>query len=81
VFPVRYGQIYKLSSFKTGQWIMSRIVIVILICHHHKPTDLIYYLMFLSGLILMHRDNFSFTFTILRFKQIGLECMHSSLIC
>jgi hypothetical protein len=45
VIPVRYGQTYKTYrvelSFKqkTGRWIMSRIVIVILIYHSHKPID------------------------------------------
>jgi hypothetical protein len=42
VFHVRYGQTYRVElSFeqKTGQCIMSRIVIVILIYHRHKPMD------------------------------------------
>jgi hypothetical protein len=42
VFPVKYGQTYRVElSFKytTGRWIMSRIVIVILIYHRHKPID------------------------------------------
>jgi hypothetical protein len=42
VFHVRYGQTYRVElSFKqkTGRWIMSRIVIVILIYHHNKPID------------------------------------------
>jgi hypothetical protein len=42
VFPVRYGQTYRVElSFKekTGRWIMSRIVIVILIYHRHKHID------------------------------------------
>jgi hypothetical protein len=47
VFPVRYGQTYRLwLSFKqkTGQWIMSRIVIVILIFQRHKPINRDYFL-------------------------------------
>jgi hypothetical protein len=42
MFPVRYGQTYRVKlSFKqeTGRWIMPRIVIVILIYHRHKPID------------------------------------------
>jgi hypothetical protein len=42
VFPVRYGQKYTAElSFKqkTGRWIMSRIVIIILIHHLHKLID------------------------------------------
>jgi hypothetical protein len=43
VFPVKYGQVYSAElSFKqkTGRWIMSRIVIVMLIYEYnfHKPT-------------------------------------------
>jgi hypothetical protein len=41
---MRYGQTYRVGlSFKqkTWLWIVSRIVIVILIYHRHKPTDLI----------------------------------------
>jgi hypothetical protein len=44
VFPVRYGQTYRVElSFeqKTGRWIMSRIVIVILIYHPHKAINLL----------------------------------------
>jgi hypothetical protein len=44
VFPVRYGQTYRVElcfKQKTGRWIMSRIVIVILIYHRHKPIDII----------------------------------------
>jgi hypothetical protein len=29
----------KRQDRQTGPWIMSRIVIVVLICHHHKPTE------------------------------------------
>jgi hypothetical protein len=42
VFPVKYGQTYRVElnfKLKTGRWIMSRIVIVILIYHRHKPID------------------------------------------
>jgi hypothetical protein len=42
VFPVRYGQTYRVElSFKskTGRWIVSRIVIVVLIYHRHKLID------------------------------------------
>jgi hypothetical protein len=42
VFPVRYGQTYKVESSlkkKTGRWIMSRIERVILIYSRHKPID------------------------------------------
>jgi hypothetical protein len=45
VFPVKYGETYRVElSFeeKTGQWIMYRVVIVILIRHHHKPIDFIF---------------------------------------
>jgi hypothetical protein len=55
VFLVRYGQAYKVElSFKqkTGRWTMSRIVIVILIYHGHKPIDLI-----VSVLANWHRFN------------------------
>jgi hypothetical protein len=41
VFYVRDGQTYKVqlsSKQKTGRWIMSKIVIVILIYHRYKPT-------------------------------------------
>jgi hypothetical protein len=41
-FPVRYGQTYRVElsfKLKPGQWIMFRIVIVILIYHRHKPID------------------------------------------
>jgi hypothetical protein len=44
VFPVMYGQTYKIeSSFKqeTGRWIISIKVIVISLYHRHKPVDLI----------------------------------------
>jgi hypothetical protein len=44
VFPVRYGQTYRVElsfKYKTGRRIMSRIAIVILIYHRHKPIDLI----------------------------------------
>jgi hypothetical protein len=43
VFPVKYGQTYRVElSFKqnTGQWIMSRIIVVMLTCHRYKPIDL-----------------------------------------
>jgi hypothetical protein len=51
VFPVRYGQTYRVElSFKekTGRWIMSRSMIVILIYRRHKAIDLIHviYLVF-----------------------------------
>jgi hypothetical protein len=36
-FPVRCGQRYRVEL--TGRWLMSRIVIVILIYHRHKPID------------------------------------------
>jgi hypothetical protein len=42
VFSVRYRQTYIVElSFKskTGRWIVSRIVIVILIYRRHKPID------------------------------------------
>jgi hypothetical protein len=42
VFPVRYGQTYRVElsfKLKTGRWVMSRIVIIILIYHRHKPID------------------------------------------
>jgi hypothetical protein len=42
MFPVRYGQTYKVDlSFKqkTGQWIMSRFVTVLLINYRHEPID------------------------------------------
>jgi hypothetical protein len=39
VFPVKYGQTYRVALKKTGRWIVSRIVIVILIYHRHKPID------------------------------------------
>jgi hypothetical protein len=45
VFPVRYGQTYRVElslKQKAGRWIMSSIVIAILIYHRHKPIDLIY---------------------------------------
>jgi hypothetical protein len=44
VFPVRYGQIYRVElSFKskTGRWIMSRIVVFILIYLRHEPIGVI----------------------------------------
>jgi hypothetical protein len=37
VFPVRYGQTYRVEL--TGRFTMSIIVIAILIYYHHKPTD------------------------------------------
>jgi hypothetical protein len=42
LFPMSYGQTYRVGlSFKekTGQWIMSRIAMVILICHRHRLSD------------------------------------------
>jgi hypothetical protein len=42
MFPVKYGQTYSVElSFKckAGRWIMTRILIVILIDHRHKPID------------------------------------------
>jgi hypothetical protein len=36
---------------KTGRWIMSRIVIVILVCHRHKPIDSINLLGSLSSIL------------------------------
>jgi hypothetical protein len=42
MFPVRNGQTYTVElnfKQKTGRWIMSRIVIVILIYRRHKPID------------------------------------------
>jgi hypothetical protein len=44
VFPVRYGQTYRVElSFKqkTGRWVMSRIVILLLIYRRHKPIDVV----------------------------------------
>jgi hypothetical protein len=41
VFPVKYGQTYRVEqsfNLKTGRWIMSRIVIGILTYHRHKHT-------------------------------------------
>jgi hypothetical protein len=43
MFPVRYGKPYRFVlsfKYKTGRWIKSRIVIVILIYHRHKPIDI-----------------------------------------
>jgi hypothetical protein len=45
VFLVRYGQIYRIQlsfKWKTGRWLMSRIVLIVLIYHRHKAIDLIY---------------------------------------
>jgi hypothetical protein len=42
VFPVRYGKPFRFElslKLKTGRCIMSRIAIVILIYHRHKPID------------------------------------------
>jgi hypothetical protein len=42
MFPVRYGQTYRVElSFKrkTGRWIMSKIMIIVLINHRQKPID------------------------------------------
>jgi hypothetical protein len=38
VEPILLGRIDR-ASLKSGQWIMSRIVIVILIYHRYKPID------------------------------------------
>jgi hypothetical protein len=44
LLPVRYRQTYRVElnvTQKTGRWIISRIVIVILTYHRHKLTDLV----------------------------------------
>jgi hypothetical protein len=42
VFPVRYGHRYRIelsSKGKTGRQMISRVVIVVLMYHRHKPID------------------------------------------
>jgi hypothetical protein len=42
MFPVRYGHTYRAElsfKYKTGRWIMLRIVIVILKYHRHNRID------------------------------------------
>jgi hypothetical protein len=45
VFPVRFGQTYRIVfsfKYRTGQWILSRNMIVMLIYNRHKPIDRIH---------------------------------------
>jgi hypothetical protein len=54
VILVRHEQTYRVELsfiYKIGRWIMDRIVIVILIYHRHKPTNVAY----LRMLSLSHR--------------------------